>query len=168
MSKNWSVQKSVWNNELQFTVQWSPWGRMDKWVVTRIIPSESGLFQLWVKSGKGIVLLTTDIAYYGGLRNCLREALDSAAPAGARYRKLMAGRETWFRFSVLTEKDNLVLLKQYFVNSTELFDSEGREVYVNEVDSDRKFALPPPDIQRFDLKHMKDADFGPPIPKVEG
>ena len=167
MLENWNIRHEIRGNEINFTIYWSPWGSMDRWVINRLVPSEAGLFQLWVKEGRGLVLALTEQTYYGGLRNTLREVIDEMAPAGKRFRDIIDGRECWFRFSTLSVKEQLQSLKKWFDESEvnkECFDEEGREIFVQEIEMNRKFPLPPPDIKIAGRGKMKDSEYGPPMP----
>ena len=146
-----------------YTVEWSPWGLMDRWIISRRVPSESGLFQLWVKDRSGIVLLTTEAAYYGGIRHTLRETIDELAPAGKRLRDLIDGRECWFRFSVSPSKKYLRELLSWFRERKS--DIEENEILVFEKESESKFTNPPEDLVSSGRKRMRDADFGPKLPE---
>jgi hypothetical protein len=164
MSDRWEIVRETGPGIVNYTVRWSPWGSMDRWVINRRVPSEAGLFQLWVMEGRGLSLLTTELTYYGGLRNTLREMIDELAPSGERHRKLIAGRECWFRYSLTPFREYLDNLESWFGRGDIALDDEKREILVHEVDSPRKFPLPPPDIKFITRKRMKDSDFGPPMP----
>lgn len=166
MNEKWNITCSKEDDELLFTLRWSPWGSMDKWVINRIVPSESGIFQLWVKEGWGIVLLRTEIAFYGGLRSILRETIDDMAPAGRRMRNLIAGKEAWFRFSLSSSREHLDMLKQHFANSADTLEVTESAILVNERETMSRFPLPPPDLQSIEKKRMRDSQFGSRLQKV--
>lgn len=158
----WNIEVKEREETAEFTLRWSPWGAMDKWVINRITPSEAGLFQLWVTEGRGLVLLTTRSAFYGGLRSTLREIIDELAPPGRPMRNLIAERECWFRFSTTPIHSHLQKLEAWF-DSGSVHDEENREVLVNELEDLRRFPLPPPDIVIAGRERMNDADFGYPL-----
>ena len=161
-NRKWTIDVNKRKETAEFTLRWSPWGSMDKWVINRIVPSEAGLFQLWVSEGRGLALLTTQSAFYGGLRNTLREIIDELAPPGRPMRKLIAERECWFRFSTTPVHSHLQRLEAWF-GSGSVHDEENREVLVNELEDLRRFPLPPPDIVITGRERMNDADFGYPL-----
>lgn len=166
MSERWKTTKEIFQGELQFTLGWSPWGLMDKWVINRRIPSEAGLFQIWIQDKRGFSLLISELAYFGGLRNTLHEAVDEAAFAGKPLRDKIGERQAWFRFSTLNSQKDLRLILKWLKNTeirNDIVDHQGRPVLVNEVDDYRIFRLPPPDIRKRNLKN--DSDFGPAIPE---
>ena len=158
----WYIHREELAYALYYTVHWSPWGSMDRWVINRLIPSEAGIFQLWVLKGRSLLPLTTEPAYFGGVRNSLREIIDNLAPAGERLRKLISGRECWFRFSISSFREYLEDMKLWF--SRKPYDGESREIYVREVEEFKKFPTAPPDIQLSSRKRLKDSSFGPPMP----
>lgn len=165
MAESWRVICLEQAEEIHFTIQWSPWGSMDKWVINRIVPSEAGVFQLWVKRGRGVVLLHTETTYYGGLRNSLRETIDELAPSGRRLRDLIGKRETWFRFSTLASQKHLKVLEEWFRHPEKRNSMDSREVLIQEIETMKKFPLPPPDIQVSERNKMSIAEFGPRMPE---
>ncbi len=167
MRDNWSIHREIRGEEVNYTLKWSPWGSMDRWVINRLVPSVAGLFQLWVMEGRGLVLITTEPAYYGGLRNSLREIIDDLAPSGERLRKLINERECWFRFSLSPIREQLQDLKAWFNLGDDAVDEENREILVHEIEEFRKFPPPPPDVKFITRERMKDSDFGPPMPSPE-
>ena len=167
MKETWKIQREVHNEDVFYIVDWSPWGAMDRWVINRLVPSEAGLFQLWVKDSRNFGLLVTEPTYYGGLRNSLREVIDELAPSGGRLRKMIGGRECLFRFSTCASKDQLMELKDWFADGGGT-DSDGREILVNEREDLRRFPAPPPDVQAADREELKDSDFGPKLPGKNG
>lgn len=166
MSKSWNINCEEMDSELHFTIRWSPWGLMDKWVIIRRVPSEAGLFQIWVKKQSGLVLAASEWAYFGGLRNTLREIIDEMAPSGERLRAIIRNENAWFRFSTSSSKEHLILLQHCFKDKDNAFDDEGRSILIKEVDDYRKYTLPPSDIHMADRSRLQDADFGPPMPKA--
>ncbi len=162
----WEIQRELRGDDVLYIVDWSPWGSMDRWVINRRIPSEAGLFQLWIKESKNFALLLTEPTYYGGLRNSLREVIDEMAPSGNRLRKIIAGRECLFRFSTCLSRDQLIELKEWFSDGG-AEDSEGRDILVNERDDLRRFPAPPPDVEAAERKELKDSDFGPLLTEID-
>jgi len=155
----WNISREKFPYALYYTICWSPWGLMDRWVINRLVPSEAGIFQLWTLKGKNLALLTTETAYYGGLRNSLREVTDDLAPAGERLRKLIGNQECWFRFTISPIREYLEDLKSFF--SKEIYASNAREILIREVEDFKRFPAPPPDIR---LSSTRSGDFGPPLP----
>jgi len=167
MIDSWDIHHEIRGDEVNFTISWSPWGSMDRWVINRIVPSEAGLFQLWAMEGRGLVLIATEQTYYGGLRNTLREIIDEMAPSGKRFRSLINERECWFRFSISPVREHLQNLKKWFEEGDGATDGENREIFVHEIEEFRKFPPPPPDVKFASRGKMKDSDFGPPMPVPE-
>ncbi|RKX90551.1 MAG: hypothetical protein DRP70_00480 [Spirochaetes bacterium] len=164
MQNYWDIHQEIYGEEVNFTVRWSPWGSMDRWVINRLVPSEAGLFQLWTMEGRGLVLTTTEQTYYGGLRNTLREAIDEMAPSGQKLRNLIQGRECWFRFSTSPYRKQLQSLKRWFDEGDGALNEEKREIFVQEIEEFKRFPPPPPDVKFVSRGRMKDSDFGPPMP----
>jgi hypothetical protein len=137
---------------------------MDRWVINRIVPSEAGLFQIWVKEGSGLSLVATELSFYGGLRNTLRETIDRMAPSGTRLRKLINGRESWFRFSISPAREYLEDLSTWFKEKDGFINKDGKPVMVFEKEVYRKFPSPPEDIQAKARKRLSEGTFTPPLP----
>jgi len=161
---NWNIRHEIRGDEINFTLRWSPWGSMDRWVINRLVPSEAGIFQLWTMEGRGLILAATEQTYYGGLRNTLREVIDEMAPSGKRLRTLINGRECWFRFSVSPVREHLQNLKRWFDEGDGAVDEEGRELFVHEIEELKRFPPPPPDVKFAVRGRLKDSDYGPPMP----
>ncbi|RLW69173.1 MAG: hypothetical protein B6D68_02440 [spirochete symbiont of Stewartia floridana] len=160
----WKISYQEFGDETQYSVHWSPWGTMHKWVINRIVPAESGLLQLWVEAGRRAEPLLTQSAYYSGLRSLLREVIDLMAPSGSHIRELIGGREAWFRYSTMPFRQHLQVLEKWF-NNPQAFINEGDHVIsVREEETMKKFPLPPPDIQFSEKKVLETTGFGPPLP----
>jgi len=154
----WEIGREELPDAVLYTINWSAWGLMDRWVINRLVPSEAGMFQLWSVKGRNLLLLVTELAYFGGLRSSLREITDNLAPAGERMRKIIRGRECWFRFSISPVRKYLE--ESWF--SLKTYDSKLREIRVREAEEFKKFPLPPPDIRL--SSGRRDSRFGPSIP----
>ena len=165
MSTDWCIRKKESSEGLKYTVSWSPWGAMDRWVVNRMVPSEAGIFQLWVHRKRELVPLITEMNYYGGLRNTLREVLDDMAPAGGRLREKIGGRECWFRYSTCPILDDLQNLQNWYTAAHGCTDSDENEILVQEIDNMKKFTVPPEDQLLEEKKRMSDYQYGPPMPE---
>ncbi|MCG8453142.1 MAG: hypothetical protein MI717_08180 [Spirochaetales bacterium] len=166
MGDRWDITWESDSASIQFLLRWSPWGLMDPWVVTRRIPSEAGIFQIWTKDAhKGLTLLLTETAYYGGLRHVLREALDPLAPAGMRFREQMGEKECWFRYCLCSSHQRLMQVRDWFGKGKEAVDEDGRTILVAQRDVMRRFPIPPPDVV---TRHPPsvDEEYGPVLPKV--
>jgi|GEM_PF-637562 len=164
IQERWDINQELFPDHVHYTVRWSPWGCMDRWVINRLVPSEAGVFQLWVKERRNLTLLTTEPAYYGGLRNTLREVVDELAHSGERLRGMIGNQECWFRFSVTPIREYLENLNVWFGREKEAYDNQNREILVREIEKWCKFPQPPPDIKTIDRERFKDSDFGPPMP----
>lgn len=140
-----------------YTVPWSPYGLMDRIVIHNRVPAESGIYQIWVKEGSGVSLLTTETAFYGGLRSSLREIIDEMAPAGKSLRDRIGEREAWFRYAISPSRRLLRVVKSWYEGDR----IEGIDIY--EIDSPGRFRLPPEDVGDEEAKRLKESDYGPPL-----
>ena len=117
---------------VQYLVWWSPYYKMDRFVVRQVIPSEGGIFQLYYKKNRLLHLIVTDIAFYGGLRNTLREVLDPLSPREIPYKKIVNLEPCYARYSISPSKDVLRNVLHFYTGSE---TEEKREITVAEKDS---------------------------------
>ena len=161
----WKISYQEFEDETLYSVLWSPWGTMDKWVINSIVPAEAGLVQIWVKEGRRAEPLLTRSAYYSGLRSFLREVIDLMAPAGSGIRELIGGREAWFRYSTMLSKQHLRVLEKWFNNPQVIINEFDYAVSVREEETMKKFPPPPPDVRFSEKKLLETMGFGPPLPR---
>lgn len=85
---------------MQYTLNWSPYYRLDRFLINSQVPAESGIYQVFLKRLHHLEELNTDIAYYGGLRATLREMTDGLSPRDFPYKEIMKKEPCFFRFVI--------------------------------------------------------------------
>ena len=116
-----------------FTVTWSPFILMDRFLVHGIVPSDGGIFQVFQKNGRKLDLIMVERAFYGGLRNRIRELIDPLYMGFNPYRKEIEQGECYVRYSLVSGQDDMDDLVYYFTNK----GSTGRykDIEVNEIEN---------------------------------
>jgi hypothetical protein len=111
------VEKRVRESTAYFTVWWSPLVRLEKDVIIRRIPSESGIFEIYRDDGgHQPELLGRSRAYYGGLRNTLRGLVDSISPYPLNGELLDLRRTHFVRYALLRSYDDMDDILFFFAN----------------------------------------------------
>ncbi len=97
-----------------YTVKWSPYILMDKYLIHRIVPSEKGIFQVFQKNDRRLDLIMMDKAFYGGLRNRLRELIDPLYMGYNPYRYEIQESSCYLRYSLVSLQDDMDDLLHFF------------------------------------------------------
>ena len=128
-TKLYTVQKGI----ACFTVNWSPYILMDRYLIHGIVPSEGGIFQIYRKQDNQLNLIMVDRAFYGGLRNRLRELIDPLYMGYNPYREILENEECYARYSLVSLQDDMDDLMYFFTGK----DATGRfeDVFVEEKDT---------------------------------
>lgn len=134
MSKGYTITLKKVKKDLRYTVRWSPYYRMEKYIIRNHIPAEGGVFQVYRKEGHGLSLLITDFAFYGGLRGTLRELIDPLCPRKYPMRDTMMKDECYVRYAITSLQRDMEYVKAFLVHGEAVLE-EGEEIFVNEVDN---------------------------------
>jgi hypothetical protein len=97
-----------------FTVSWSPYILMDRFVIHGIVPSEGGIFQVFLKNEKKLELIMVERAFYGGLRNRIRELIDPLYMGYNPFRKEIQEDECYVRYSLVRLQDDMDDLMHFY------------------------------------------------------
>lgn len=90
---------------------------MDKDVIIRRIPSQSGIFEVYRdEGGTQPELLGRSRAYYGGLRNTLRGLVDTISPYPLNGVPLELDRTHFVRYALLRSYDDMDDVLFFFAN----------------------------------------------------
>ena len=117
---------------VQYLVWWSPYYKMDRFVIRQVVPSEGGILQIYCKRNRLLHLIVTDIAFYGGLRNTLLEVLDPLSPRDIPYKKVVNLEPSFVRYSISPSRIILQNLLHFYTGAE---TEEEREITVAERDS---------------------------------
>lgn len=125
--------KSVSGRTARYTLRWSPYVEMDRYLIHGIVPSEGGIFQVYVNVKGQLHLLHSEMSHYGGLRNRLRELIDPLYMGTVPHKKIMEEKQCFVRYSVLISINDMKDIMHFLTGS----ESSGRyeSVLVNEIES---------------------------------
>lgn len=97
------IERMTRNQNVYFTVHWSPFQEADKYRINATVPAMSGVYELYYRDPYGkLVLHEVDYVWYGGLRSRLRKITDPELEEDLTKRKFIESNKFVFRFS-LTE-----------------------------------------------------------------
>jgi len=150
------ITKSVAKGNAYYTVQWSSLRRADKFEILNVVPSVSGIFELYyVDRARTLNYIDVYRAWYGGLRNSLRELTDPIITRIPGLRDLAKRRLLVYRYSQSNSNADMADVLYFFRESkhpspgspaaqapgvsSERIDPSGRYryVYVNESSPDK-------------------------------
>lgn len=136
---NPTITKQTRNQDVYYTLQWSPILRASKATVIRSVPSVAGIFELYVVDQGGTPnLVRTRKAWYGGLRHALRELSDPTTCKDRRLLTLLKSRSLYFRYTTCDNSDDmndvLSYLATVYPRAVGEYNGSGRfrDVYVKE------------------------------------
>jgi hypothetical protein len=111
------VEKRIKDNTAYFTVWWSPLIRLEKDVIIRHVPSQSGIFEIYCnEGGRQPELVGRSRAYYGGLRNTLRGLVDTISPYPLNGELLDLEKTHFVRYALLRSYDDMDDVLFFFAN----------------------------------------------------
>jgi hypothetical protein len=117
MSERYSIHRAVYGEIVRYTVSWSPYIRMDRFVIRKVIPSEGGIYQVYYKKNRLLHLITTNMAYFGGLRNSIRELIDPISPIQVPYKDFIGEQTCYCRYSESPSMADLQNVLHFFNGS---------------------------------------------------
>jgi hypothetical protein len=138
------VSKQVGGDTAYFTIQWSILRKTDRHEIISVVPSVSGIFELYYRDpGGALRLFHVARAWYGGLRHSIREQTDPELVRNGKHRALLGEYETWYRFAPVRSFTDMSDLLFFF--SETYFPGERREepsgryddVFVKELSPDK-------------------------------
>jgi hypothetical protein len=144
MDRKPTVEKLVEGDRIFFTISWSRLRKSDKYDIIGSVPSEAGIYELYVKDEKGkLNLLHVGKSWYGGLRNEIRQRTDPILEDDPARKALLEDADCWYRWSLISNSDDMAdilwfFARTYFPDKPGVHPS-GRyaDVFVKEVDADR-------------------------------
>lgn len=141
---DYEVTKAVKDDEVYYTLPWSPLARAEKYEVARRVPAMGGLAELYYKDEGGrLALFRIERSYYGGLRAAIRERSDPALEKDPRRLALLVANEgrIYYRYVLCETGEDLDDLMFYFHESyapgTHGLEDSGRyaRIRVKEIDT---------------------------------
>jgi hypothetical protein len=134
MSEQYCITHETKGVDQYYMVRWSPYYRLDKYLIRNKIPSESGIYQVYQKELHNLVLLETNLAYYGGIRGTFSELVDPYSPQKYAFRDILLNGECYGRFTLSPQMKFLEDVKAY-LNHEELAITRESEIFVDEKDT---------------------------------
>lgn len=133
------IEKKTRKKNVYFTISWSEFLPMEKHLINNKVPSIAGIFELYyLDANKTLQFIGRDRAYYGGLRNTLRQISDPALSSVVAMEAVPSDKALYFRYSHVESQDDmddlLFFLEQTRFSEQDVFDHSGRytNIYVNE------------------------------------
>jgi len=142
------VRKQVEDEKAYYTIHWSQLRKTDRHEIIRVVPSVSGIYELYYRdAGKALRLFHVARAWYGGLRVSIREGTDPELVKNGQHRGFLAEYETWYRFAPVRSYNDMSDLLFFFAET--YFPRERREkssgrygdIFVKEVSPDKVLDL---------------------------
>jgi len=109
LSKQPTIVKKVKEDDAFYELHWTPLTEADRFKIHGQVPSMSGIYELYYQDDSGrLNLLDIDMAYYGGLRNRIREAIDPQLEIVDPERKaILEDYPLYFRFTLCDYLDDM-------------------------------------------------------------
>ncbi len=118
---------------VRYTLNWSPYVELDRYLIHGIVPSEGGIFQIFVNRKGQLHLLLTEKSYYGGLRNRIRELMDPLYMGKNIHRQTLDDNQCFVRYSVLLSINDMYDVMHFLTGSQP--SDRYEEIYVLEKES---------------------------------
>ncbi len=134
MSESYTISRRERRGNFYYSVNWSPYYRLEKYLIRNKIPAESGVYQIYHRDSYNLVLLETNLAYYGGVRGTFSELVDPLSPRKYAFRDILLNGECYGRFALSPHREYLEDVKA-FLNHGELKDERQEEIFVDEKDT---------------------------------
>ena len=120
------VSKLVDGEAAYYTIRWSELRKPDRHEILSVVPSVPGIYELYYRDASGSLrLFHVARAWYGGLRNSIRETTDPELVRNGKHRGLLAEYEIWYRFAPAGSHGDLSDLMFFFAET--YFPRERRE-----------------------------------------
>ncbi|HUX52145.1 MAG TPA: hypothetical protein VMW73_15230 [Spirochaetia bacterium] len=111
------ITKRIKDDDAFFTVQWSTLKRAEKFEILASVPSVSGIVELYFEdSNHTLNYIDMYRAWYGGLRNVLRELVDPTIAREAGLRELAKRRVLVYRYSMSNSHADISDVLYFFAN----------------------------------------------------
>jgi hypothetical protein len=134
------VTKKTKDADVFYTIQWTGFIAVEKQIVNSVVPSVAGIFELYyLDNSRTLRFIARDQAYYGGLRNTLREIADPELPAVVDMQDVPRERPLFCRYVITNSREDmddiLFFLSRSVIPGAHRVDSSGRyrNVYLKEL-----------------------------------
>jgi hypothetical protein len=134
--------------KIYYTIHWSPLVKADKYEIVKTVPSVTGFYELYYLDKKKILnLFFMSEAWYGGLRNAIRERTDPEIEKNEARRKILNDNEIYYRYCTSSSypdiKDVVYFFVQTYFPQDNRIEGSGRyeEIFVKEVSYEKLINL---------------------------
>jgi hypothetical protein len=138
------ITKEVDQGNAYYTLFWSPLAKADRHEIISKVPSVAGLFELYYQDEKrSLNLFFVSKAWYGGLRNWLRQATDPTLEIDKKRKEILEKYDCYYRYAIVDSYGDLSDLMYFFADTYFPHDhsvsSSNRyvNIYVREVSPDK-------------------------------
>lgn len=102
------TRKEVKDGCAYYSTSWSPRTPVNRYVITRSVPSLPGIFELYYKDNLGkIQLFYMERVWYGGLRAEIRRASDPLEVSDPLRRRVLSKFKCFYRYTVVESKADM-------------------------------------------------------------
>ncbi|MDC7218662.1 MAG: hypothetical protein PQJ59_01915 [Spirochaetales bacterium] len=134
MTETYAIHRRIRGEDSYYKLRWSPYYRLEKYLIRNKVPAESAVYQIYYRESYNLVLLETNLAFYGGVRETFAELIDSLSPRFYPHRDILLNGECYGRFALSPHKEFLEDVKAY-LNNEEVPDERTGEIFVEEIDT---------------------------------
>jgi hypothetical protein len=138
------VTKRERRDSVYYTITWSALKKTDKHEIRKNVPSITGIYEIYYMDRKhGLNLMAVSKAWYGGLRNEIRQALDPELERDDQKKRILETRPCYYRYSAVSSYSDLNDLFFFFCEThyphMNLTTSSARykHIYVKEISQDK-------------------------------
>ncbi|MBN1837568.1 MAG: hypothetical protein JW820_17055 [Spirochaetales bacterium] len=142
------INKEVDQENVYYTLFWSPLAKADRYEIIRKVPSVAGIFELYyMDEHKSLNLFFVSKAWYGGLRNWLRKATDATLEEDPRRKEILEKYDCYYRYAVVESYADMSDLMfffadTYFPHGHSVSSSERyTDIFVREISPDKIVSL---------------------------
>jgi hypothetical protein len=118
MTTHGRIDKQVDRENVYYTLFWSPLAKADRHEIVCKVPSVAGIFELYYQDElKTLHLFFVSKAWYGGLRNWLRQATDPTLEMDVKRRQILEKYDCYYRYAVVDSYADLSDLMFFFADT---------------------------------------------------
>jgi len=127
------------NDEVYYTVNWSPLAVADRWEINAKVPSVAGIYEIyWMDENKRLRLFEVGQTHYGGLRSEVRRLTDPEIYRELNIKKIFEDNEIWYRYTCSNSHQDMAdvlwfLMTSYFSKEpSETHSGRYRKIFLTE------------------------------------
>lgn len=139
-----NITKRIRGGDAYYTINWSPLEEINKYRIMSSVPSMSGIFELYyLDESKTLNIFCLSRAWYGGIRNTVREMCDPISLRYPEYRSFFSEHPVILRYALSDSFQDMADILYFFFSSgvlqTRESEASGRygDIYVKEQSRDK-------------------------------